>query len=192
MLKITPALFLPDDDEGKNDNKSPIIVDTSEDLLIASAKSRLHQSLTIILRGRKATFRCHKTHRALCDLDGEKSKRELINKLEKPFSSSLSDDTGVSATDTQTSEAVLSQFVSNEDFKEIEVLGQFNVGFIIARRWKKLLEVVTEKQHVVRGPRACGAIGELEEVLGRLAHQGVRCWGALVWFEGAWRLTQIA
>ncbi|KAJ4473450.1 hypothetical protein C8J55DRAFT_490962 [Lentinula edodes] len=45
---------------------------------------------------------------------------------------------------------------------------------------------------VYQGPEACGAIGKLEEVLGRLAHQGVRRWGALVLFEGAQGLTRIA
>ncbi|KAJ3812661.1 histidine kinase-like ATPase [Lentinula aff. lateritia] len=35
------------------------------------------------------------------------------------------------------SEAALSRVISKEDFKEMEVLGQFNLGFIIVRRWKK-------------------------------------------------------
>ncbi|KAJ3804315.1 hypothetical protein F5876DRAFT_70736 [Lentinula aff. lateritia] len=64
-------------------------------------------------------------------------------------------------------------------------------------RHPQALEGVMEKQYVVRhyldqGPWACGALGKLEEVWGRLAHQNNICWGALVLVEGAQRLTRIA
>ncbi|KAJ3806986.1 hypothetical protein F5876DRAFT_68481 [Lentinula aff. lateritia] len=53
----------------------------------------------------------------------------------------------------------------------------------------RVWEVVTEKRYVVR---PWEAMGELKEVLGRLALQSVRRWGALVLFEGARRLTRVA
>ncbi|KAJ4465810.1 hypothetical protein C8J55DRAFT_246485 [Lentinula edodes] len=206
--KTTQALFLPDDDEDENENESSIIVDTSDDLFIASARSIRKTSsfstLSVSTRittppasslildvndktsemidltldennysllssddnhlqtqnepiHRPEVIRTEASQSSVGDvklrldvpklakrwatlhpnLHGEKSKRELVNKLGKKSSSSLSDDAGVSATDTQTSEAALSRVISKEDFKEMEVLGQFNLGFIIVRRWKK-------------------------------------------------------
>ncbi|KAJ3934300.1 MAG: hypothetical protein NXY57DRAFT_890483 [Lentinula lateritia] len=156
------ALFLPDEDE--DENESSIVVDTSDDLFIASARSirKTSSSSTLSVSTRITTPPASKVIRTEAsqssvgdvklrldvpklaerwatlhpNLHGEKSKRELVNKLGKT-SSSLSDDAGVSSTDTQNSEAALSRVISKEDFKEMEVLGQFNLGFVIVRRWKK-------------------------------------------------------
>ncbi|KAJ3988083.1 hypothetical protein F5890DRAFT_1404009 [Lentinula detonsa] len=66
-----------------------------------------------------------------------KVRRELGEQEDQVASSSLAEDAGVSAVDAKTSEAALSRVISKKDFKEMEVLGQFNLGFIIVRRRKK-------------------------------------------------------
>ncbi|KAJ4482401.1 DNA mismatch repair protein [Lentinula aciculospora] len=66
-----------------------------------------------------------------------KLKLDLGDKQEKISSSSLAEDAGVSAVDAPKSEAALSRVIIKSDFKEMEVLGQFNLGFIIVRRRKK-------------------------------------------------------
>ncbi|KIK69797.1 hypothetical protein GYMLUDRAFT_34203 [Collybiopsis luxurians FD-317 M1] len=51
--------------------------------------------------------------------------------------SSLAKEAGVSSADVETSEAALSRIISKQDFKEMEVVGQFNLGFIVVRRRKR-------------------------------------------------------
>ncbi|KAJ3747567.1 hypothetical protein DFH05DRAFT_821716 [Lentinula detonsa] len=77
-----------------------------------------------------------------------KVRRELGEQEDQVASSSLAEDAGVSAVDAKTSEAALSRVISKKDFKEMEVLGQFNLGFIIVRRRKKrAVEEEMEVEH---------------------------------------------
>ncbi|KAJ3799797.1 MutL C terminal dimerization domain-containing protein [Lentinula aff. detonsa] len=79
-----------------------------------------------------------------------KVRRELGEQEDQVASSSLAEDAGVSAVDAKTSEAALSRVISKKDFKEMEVLGQFNLGFIIVRRRKKrAIEEEIEVEHTI-------------------------------------------
>ncbi|KAJ3911498.1 hypothetical protein F5877DRAFT_85892 [Lentinula edodes] len=121
--KTPQALFLPDGDE--DENESSLLVDTSNDLFIASARNtsssphsleviRTEVSQASVGDGRP------KTRGALGDLMSYLAWQGNSSIIEKTSAFSLSDDAGASATDTLTSEAALSRVISKEDFKEIE------------------------------------------------------------------------
>ncbi|KAF9066496.1 hypothetical protein BDP27DRAFT_1423871 [Rhodocollybia butyracea] len=59
------------------------------------------------------------------------------NQQRKVSESRLTTEAGISTADAKASEVALSRVISKEDFGEMEVLGQFNLGFIIVRRRKR-------------------------------------------------------